>query len=304
MDREASALAFISPVERDKWVAMAMALRSEFGDAALDTWLDWSRGADSFRERDAMAVWKSCKGQGITMGTLYHEAKQAGWQDDSKFQKPTASQLAARRQEAAQRASREGQARVRLARQAAEKAEWILGQCKSEKHAYLHSKGFQDLEGAVWRPDDKSNLLCIPMRIDGKISSLQMIDKEGVKKFLTDGIASQAEYRFVAGRLAADYWCEGFATGLSLRACLHALSKPYRIHVTFSAHNLKRMAHSGYVIADHDINLVGEAAAKETGLPYWLAPEVGTDLNDLHKASGTFKTSQVLGKWLRDLQTK
>ena len=50
MNRAATALQFISPIERSVWVTMGMALSSEFGDAARDVWMDWSRQADSFKE--------------------------------------------------------------------------------------------------------------------------------------------------------------------------------------------------------------------------------------------------------------
>ena len=46
MNRARAALQFISPVERDTWVEMGMAIRSQFGDEARDIWMDWSRQAD------------------------------------------------------------------------------------------------------------------------------------------------------------------------------------------------------------------------------------------------------------------
>lgn len=300
MNRAESALQFISPIERDTWVRSAMALRSEFGDAARDMWLDWSRQADSFRELDARAVWKSCRGQGVTIGSLYHEARQNGWRDEG-FQQPTAQQMADRQREARDRASAEGQERIRMAQAAARKADWILSQCVSERHAYLDSKGFTEAEGLVWRPEQESNLLCIPMRVSGKLSGLQMIDKTSQKKFLAGQVTSGAEFCFDCRAVAAsDWWVEGFATGLSLRACLSAIKQPYRIHVCFSANNLQRMARSGFVVADNDASGTGEAAAKATGLPYWMAPSVGQDLNDFHKAHGLFRASQALGRWLRE----
>lgn len=301
INRAASALQFISPVERPMWVAMGMALQSEFGDAAKDIWLDWSRGADSFRELDARSVWRSFRGTGVSIASLYHEAKQNGWKDQG-FQKPTQEQINAQRAAAAERNSKDGQDRIRIAREAAKKADWILSQCVQEQHAYLQSKGFPDMPGLVWRPQQESNLLCIPMYVAGDICGLQLIDRTGAKKFLSGQVTSQAEYCFDAGGLnASDWWVEGFASGLSLRECLHALKKPYRIHVCFSAQNLKRMAHSGYVIADNDTSLTGQNAAKATGLPYWMPDKEGTDINDLHKELGTFRTSQILRRWLQGL---
>lgn len=302
MNRAESALQFISPVDRETWVAMGMALHSEYGDAARDLWTNWSRGAESFRELSARSVWKSFHGTGVTIASLFHEAKQNGWRDEG-FQKPNAQQIEAQRAAAADRASKEGQERIRQAALAAKKADWIVDQCKLEQHAYLDSKGFTDLKGLVWWPDEQNNLLCLPMHVGKSLAGLQMIDRTGAKKFLTGQRTSKAEFVFDTGALnAADWWVEGYVSGLSLRACLAALKQRYRIHVTFSAQNLKQMAHSGYVVADNDQTGTGEAAAIATGLPFWMPPDPGTDINDFHVKHGTFRASQAVGRWLRELR--
>lgn len=302
MNRAESALQFISPIERNTWVQVGMALQSHFGDAARDLWMDWSRQADSFRELDARAVWKSFHGTGVTIASLFHEAKQNGWRDEG-FQQPTEQQIEAQRKATAERQSKEGQERIRSAREAAQKANWILDQTKPELHAYLFSKGFKEMKGLVWRPDDQTNILCIPMYVGHNVAGLQTIDKEGVKKFLSGQVTSKAEYCIDAGGIGAtDWWCEGFASGLSLRECLQALKLRYRIHITFSANNLKRMAHSGYVVCDNDASDTGRQAAIATGLPYWMSPIEGEDINDVWVRQGTFRTSQEIGKWLRGLR--
>ena len=302
INRAESALQFISPVERTVWVQIGMALQSEFGDAARDIWLDWSRQADSFKELDARSVWRSFRGTGVSIASLYHEARQNGWKDQG-FQRPTQEQISAQRAAVAERNSKDSQERIRTAREAANKAEWIMGKCVSERHAYLDSKGFGELDGLVWRPTQENNLLCIPMSVGGKLAGVQLIDIHGAKKFLSGQVTSQAEYCFDAGGLnASDWWVEGFASGLSLRACLHALKLRYRIHVCFSAGNLQRMAHSGYVIADHDNSGVGQAAAMATGLPFYLPETLGEDINDQHKRIGTFACSQKIRKWLFTLK--
>lgn len=298
--RAESALQFVSPVERSTWVQIGMAIQSEFGDAGRDMWMDWSRGADSFKELDASSVWRSFRGTGVSIATLYHEAKQNGWQDKG-FQKPSAAQIAAQQRAAAERASIDGQERIKAAHAAAKKAQWILSQCKPEQHAYLDSKGFKELTGLVWRPEDEVNLLCIPMHVNGAVAGLQMIDKHGAKKFLAGQITAKAEYCINAGG-GDDWWVEGYASGLSLRACLNALKLRHKIHITFSAQNLQRMAHSGYVVADNDASDTGYKAAKATYLPFWMPELAGTDINDFHKANGTFKASQVLRSWLQNLR--
>lgn len=300
MARAESALRFISPVEREVWVLAGMALKSEFGESGRDIWLDWSRQADSFRESDARAVWKSFKGAGVSMGSLYHQAKAAGWVDNDQHARPTAAQLHARQQAGAEQLTQQGREREAAQQQAASKAGWIFQQTKNEKHAYLHSKGFVKAVGPVWWPTEKQNLLCIPMRVGQALVGVQMIDREGSKRYLSGQRTSGAEYLISNnGPRAMDWWVEGFATGLSLRDCLNALKLRYRIHITFSAGNLKAMAHTGFVVADNDESQTGEKAAIATDLPYLLPP--AGDFNDWHRKDGTFTVSQAVRKWMNGL---
>ena len=67
-----------------------------------------------------------------------------------------------------------------------------------------------------------------------------------------------------------------------------------RVHVCFSAGNLKRMASSGLVVADHDD--AGIAAA--TGRPYYLPETAGTDFCDEWQSLGTLRAGMRLQKFL------
>ena len=82
------------------------------------------------------------------------------------------------------------------------------------------------------------------------------------------------------------YWCEGYATALSVQAALRYLSRQGQVVVCFSAGTLARVARHGYVIADNDASEAGEKAARETGLPWWMPPKVGMDANDWHMSQG------------------
>jgi len=300
MKRIESALAFIPSNEREVWVNMAMAVKSELGDSGFDLWDEWSQTASNYNAQSARSVWRSCKGHGVTVGTLFHEAKANGWRDDDKHARPSQAQQDAIRRAAAERLTQEGVERDKAQQAAAKKAGWIMHQTKMEPHAYLDSKGWKDIPGAVWWPNEEQNLLCIPMRVGDNLVGVQMIDREGVKRYLSGQRTSGAEYLISNnGRGAADWYVEGYATGLSLRECLHALRMRYRIHITFSASNLVKVAamnDGGYVVADNDESGTGERVAVQTGLPYYL-PESG-DFNDLQRSVGTFQASQLLRKWL------
>lgn len=295
------ALEFIPAEEREMWVRMAMAVKSELGDAGFDLWDRWSQTAHNYNAMSAKSVWKSCKGAGgTTIATLFHEAKGYGWRDNNTYTPPTEAAMRARRQAAADRLTAEQIEIERGQAEAAKKAAWIMHQTKPDEHAYLQSKGWPDAKGAVWWPNERQNLLCIPMRVGSTLVGVQLINREGQKRYLTGQRTSGAEYLIANnGYGAMDFWVEGYATGLSLRECLQALKLRYRIHITFSAGNLEKMARAagaGYVIADKDDSGTGERVALASGLPYFL-PDTG-DFNDLHQAQGTFRASQILRKWM------
>lgn len=180
--------------------------------------------------------------------------------------------------------------RQELARKAAAKAGWILHQCRPDTHPYLKKKGFADEVGNVWRPEDGGHLLVIPMRIGSKLVGCQLIDGEGDKKFLYGQQTKGAS--FVMDAKGIPIFCEGYATGLSVRAVMQAMKVRYTLHICFSAGNLQEVARGvagGIVVADNDPNGIGEKAARETGKPYWLAEAVSEDFNDFHVRVGLFK---------------
>lgn len=100
-DEIRGALDHISPdVSRDEWLKVAMALHhagTATGqlDAAYSLFNEWSaQGFKYAGERDINAVWRSFKADhGITIGTLFHIAKEHGWSrpvpDASEMFNPT-----------------------------------------------------------------------------------------------------------------------------------------------------------------------------------------------------------------------
>lgn len=187
---------------------------------------------------------------------------------------------------------------------AAKKAGWILHQCKTEKHPYLEAKGFPEEHANVWA-DGEARKLCIPMRADGQLVGLQTISDQPPfeKRFLYGQRTREAVY--VMDNKGAKWFCEGYATGLSVRAALQAIKVRYTLIVCFSAGNLLNVAKNhgaGFVVADkdHPTHLapndggMGWKVAAETGLAFWKAPEVGMDFNDFSRKHGMFKASQEL----------
>lgn len=299
-DRVAQALAHVLADDRETWVRMGMAVKAELGDAGFDLWDEWSRSAESYNLRAAKSVWRSIKsGGGVTVASLYHEAKLNGWAGDGDKIDPLVR--AARRREAAVRMDADAKKTAEAHRRAGERATEIIAACRFEPHPYLADKGFGDTNALVWDRAPGDRRLVIPMRVGPTIVNVQLIDRDGGKKCLWGGRAKSAEYIFdMHGPL--DVLVEGYATGLSVRAALAALRVRCRVHVTFSAGNLAEIAtdlRPGLVVADNDPRSTGERAALATGWPYWMSPVLGEDANDAHRRMGLFAFSQALGTLVR-----
>ncbi len=86
-DRVRSALAALDPDSaHDEWVKFGQALHSEWpndGGAGFALWDEWSARGTKYPGTEALAKrWRSfTAGGGVTLGTLIHAAKGAGWRD-------------------------------------------------------------------------------------------------------------------------------------------------------------------------------------------------------------------------------
>lgn len=201
----------------------------------------------------------------------------------------------------AQRAITEAQARAKQL-EARGIAEDMMRRAKVGPHPYLISKGFKDEQGFVLEGE-----LLIPMRefsLYKQLNSLQRIAEDGTKLFLPGGKAKGSVF-FIGPYMARERWlCEGYATGLSLRAALRELHRDAQVVVCFSAGNLvhvgrfvKELRPVAYAMADNDESGAGARAAEETGLPWCMPPTVGEDANDFAQRQGT----RALAKLIRDL---
>jgi phage/plasmid primase-like uncharacterized protein len=182
--------------------------------------------------------------------------------------------------------------RQRDAEKAAQKAAWIMHQCKPAPHPYLVNKGFPDEIGNLW---EEKGLLVIPMRLGSRLIGAQLISDKGDKKFLQGQRTKGAS--FVMDAKGIPIFCEGFATALSVRAVMRAMKIRYSIHVCFSASNLENVARGidgGFIVADNDANGIGERAARHCGKPYWLSDTPGEDFNDFHRRAGLFRAMSSL----------
>lgn len=182
--------------------------------------------------------------------------------------------------------------------EAARTAAWMLKESQIATHPYLSAKGFSDEQGNIYVKDGVL-LMLVPMRVGPNLVGVQIIEPEGRKKFLFGQRTSNAE--FVWDNKGSHILCEGYATGLSIRAAMKALKRRYTLHVCFSAGNMEKIAASlpgGFIVADNDASLTGVNTAKKIGWPYFMPPVVGQDFNDFATSVGLFKASQALFKSL------
>jgi len=308
-DKVQSALHAISPdVDRDTWVRMAMSCKAALGDAGFEVFDSWSAGGSTYDPKVAKTTWRSVRAAGgIGPGTLFAIAKEHGWRGEPiVYDREAEAQRRAQRA-AEERADAERKAKRRTA--VAGLAQGLLKRATTGEHAYLAAKGFRGerglclrLEAGDWHrwgfrtepAPEHPLLLLLPMRDieTNAVVSAQFIDVKGHKTFLPGGQMRGTVLRL--GRGPESWLCEGYATGLSIRAALTALCRPGTVVVCWNAGNLPTVAEKlggrRFVIADNDASGAGEKFAAATGLPWWQPPRAEgaktCDANDYHQSAG------------------
>ena len=84
-DEIRTALSYIpTPSSYADWYPMAFAIKDALGENGKDLWHDWSRQGDNYDARVADATWKSArpKAGGITVATLFKQARDNGYRPD------------------------------------------------------------------------------------------------------------------------------------------------------------------------------------------------------------------------------
>lgn len=81
------ALEFVDPSPENIWREFGMALKSRWGDAAWELFDAWSACGKGYDERENKVRWDSFAGDadaGFTLGTIFHHARENGWQQYDK----------------------------------------------------------------------------------------------------------------------------------------------------------------------------------------------------------------------------
>lgn len=299
---------------RDDWARVAMALKSELGDAGFAPFDTWSRRGETYNAKATRDTWKSIKAGGrVRIGTLFSMAKAHGWRPDTGARPkpaPSAAELQAQREAREARDRREAEERSKAQREAAAAAARAW-QAASEEGAspYLVRKG---VKGYGVR-HAAGGWLLVPLRdAGGELWNVQSIAPErptdGPDKLFLKGGRKSGLWHMIGpwADARALLVCEGYATGASLH---EATGRP--VAVAFDAGNLAHVARElrrlcpGALLAvcgddDRDTEAKtgrnpgrdkARAAARAARgravviLPREL-PQGGSDFNDLAQAAG------------------
>ena len=79
------ALTYIPSDDRETWLHIGMALHTI---DRFDVWDEWSRTSTKYNEKGQARTWRSFKRSGIGMGSLFHLARQNGWERTPEPHKP------------------------------------------------------------------------------------------------------------------------------------------------------------------------------------------------------------------------
>lgn len=85
------ALQHVSSDDRDTWLGVGMALKL-LGEQYLPIWEEWSRGSPKFVEGECEQLWGTFRpehrGRCLTVATVFHWARQNGWQPTRTLHEP------------------------------------------------------------------------------------------------------------------------------------------------------------------------------------------------------------------------
>ncbi len=255
-----NALKYVSAEDRKVWLTMGMAIKSKLGDAGFYIWDNWSQTGSNYNQKDAQATWRSIDSDGgITIGTLFHIAKEHGYTPD----RPVKISSTLNHVFNTSKQGLEADQAIK-ADAAAKKASIIWHDAKSSlEHAYIKLKCIEPLGarfqyakhescyGLFWTKDSDSNLirlkgllLLLPLyNIDGNLRGLQAIDEQELKS-LQKEITKRGLFMPISNgkKISPDYagdlfFTEGFATACTVKA---ATEQP--VIMAIDAGNIKHVS--------------------------------------------------------------
>ncbi len=258
----AEALSFMDYDDREEWVAMAMCIKSELGEAGFDMWNDWSSNSNDYKIGAAKSVWRSAKPfGGRTVGTLIFLAQQLGFKISDDYQRISKEELKKREQRQAEVIQKAQQEQEKLEQVYATMAkisrQWWDSCTQVISHPYLDKKSLPslNLRSGEWRfylsnqtyRKTVPNTLLVPLYDENKnLVSLQGIlptkiklteDSTPTDKMYLRGARKSGTYSLLDGDTDIIYLVEGWATG----ATVH-LATGKMVYVAMDSGNLPNVA--------------------------------------------------------------
>ena len=321
--------------DRETWLAVGMALKAEFGNDAYEAWDRWSSAAANYDGKAVRACWRgfrAASGGGYGIGTVVKFAKDGGYKPTAEA-KPNAhelAELARRRAQRLQKAAAEKAKREANAATAMERAREAWQQASRDGSSpYCTRKLVERPESVRFTADGG---IVIPMirydlPRDQALKGVQTIAADGSKKFTygmeKSGTACRLGMAVVGEPVLI---CEGWATGMSIRA---AVGYRLPVFVAFDAYNLPLVAQYVYqalptnpmvICADDDhatkregwpwnvgriqaqvaMESVMDAGAKIVCRSYPVFEDTtprtdkDTDFNDLHRLEGLQAVTEAM----------
>lgn len=330
LDKAHEALTFISPdLARDDWVRVGMALKNEFGDNGFSLFDEWSRGGKSYKEGDANDTWKSINSSGgVRIGTLYHVAKQAGW--DGAGVAP--AQGLTRDFVAVSEDAEKAESRAKAAAIAQDLLNEATPITDSSNHPYIVGKGvsvsgtnglyslpvltFQAIAGYIPRGDngELTSPLLLARVTDNKgdVSTVEMIGANGQKSALKGGKKGGCFWQsqeLESGYAGLIYVAEGIATALSIREATAAptVAALTQGNLINTARSIKAKHPSASIVIACDLSKASdkpdskllENIRKSGFAMVWpefkeRQQDQDTDFNDMHQKEGLGATAARL----------
>lgn len=236
----------IPAYDREVWIKVGMAIKTEFGDTGFSMFDDWSGTADNYDPKSVMSVWKSFMGRGVTVASLIRLAKDYGWTTDKPIQSSTPKLKPAPKE-----------TKGNTYKYALEL--WMKSASSDSvvaSHLYAFNKGINWAAGAgrVFVPNGvivgtNADCIIVPVRTQGvgKVQAVQCINSEGFKQ--TFGRLSGG-YLLLGNTLDKAlpwYVCEGWASAVSM--VFHHQKGNGVCAASFGKTNLERVANQ--IAEDH-----------------------------------------------------
>ena len=200
--------------ERDTWIQVGMALKSELGDGGFSLFDEWSKSADNYESKSAISTWRSFKGGPVAIGSLIRLAKEHGWRSNAvpgkthtpKFTKPPKPQ------------SNTSAYALRL---------WLAADCHDSTvagHQYANDKGIDWAAGAGRGNasgkviETNADCIIVPIRTieTNKVQGVQCINAQGSKQTFGSVSGGALILGNTLDKSLTWYVCEGWASAVSM----------------------------------------------------------------------------------------